>query len=164
MTMTTTTAPTWMLLLLLGMGMLGCRNSAPEPEGGPDAPVADVPDDFLLRFGRGGGMTGQWSGYMLHADGTVQRWSGFGGEEDAEGAGHVSGDEVAAVWQRLQDDDFFEIEVEETGNMTAFIEATADGAEHRVSWVPGSDTAATASTLQDLYDYSRMVAQSATDR
>ncbi len=95
-----------------------------------------VPPDFSIVLGSGGGFAGTWSGYIVGPDGAVSRWSGVTSSDDVEQIGSLSREELAAAWTEVEKAKYFSTQLEETGNMTAFLEITADGRKHRTSWVP----------------------------
>lgn len=124
---------------------------------------AEVPADFTMVFGQGGGFAGLWSGYVIHADGTVQTWQGPVTREDTTTAGMLPSEDIAALWNEVQENNYFDQDAQEAGNMTSFIELTANGTTHRTSWVIRVEKATPATPLERLYDYSRMLAQSVSD-
>jgi hypothetical protein len=126
--------------------------------------VADVPADFMMTFGQGGGFAGLWSGYVIHADGAVQAWQGPATREDTTAAGTLRPEEIAALWEEVQELDYFSQDAQEAGNMTSFIEITADGTTHRTSWVTRIEKTTPTSPLERLYDYSRTLAQGISDK
>lgn len=72
-----------------------------------EAADASVPEDFSMIFGQGGGFAWLWSGYTIQA-----------------------------LWKQIQKADYFNQNSRETGNMTAFMEVTAESTVHRTSWIP----------------------------
>ena len=142
--------------LVACLGWSGCARSNATTQ------VADVPADFTMTFGQGGGFAGLWSGYVIQADGTVQTWRGAATREDTTAAGMLEPEDLAALWEEVQESHYFDQDVQETGNMTSFIELTANGTTHRTSWVTRIEKP-TPSPLEQLYDYSRTLAQSVSD-
>lgn len=113
-----------------------------------------------MTFGQGGGFAGLWSGYVIHADGRVERWQGPVTREDTTEVGVLALEEVARLWQEVRAANYFAQQQGETGNMTSFIEVTANGATHRTSWATRVVQAEPPATpLEKLYDYSRAIAQ-----
>ena len=127
----------------------GCRSSGttPSPSSSAIAPsnseAMPVPEDFRLVCGQGGGFTGLWDGFTVQADGQVFSWSGRMAEENLTPAGKLDSEKVNALSSRLEQLGFFSMRLEEYGNMTAIIDLTSGGQQHRVSWPPkigGLDT------------------------
>lgn len=149
------------LLLLLPVPLLGCAGWAGcASSRAPVEQYQEVPADFVMTFGQGGGFAGLWSGYVIHADGRVERWQGPVTQEDTTEVGVVAPEEVAHLWQEVQAANYFVQQQGETGNMTSFIEVTANGATHRTSWATRVvQSEPSASPLEKLYDYSRAIAQ-----
>ena len=114
------------------------KSSAP----GTDKP----PADFNLVFGEGGGFTGLWQGFAIHADGTVTSWQGKAPGENAKPSGKLSGKQMKALWQEIHKSSFFSQEMNERGNMTAIMRVTANGATKELAWIPQFDAAAAAKT------------------
>lgn len=134
----------------------GCAQSRASTE------AADVPADFMMTFGQGGGFAGLWSGYIIHADGGVAQWKGLVAREDTTDIGTLTPEEVATLWQQVQAVDYFDHRLAESGNMTSFVEVTANGATHRTSWATRVEmTKPPPTTLEELYEYSRALAQNA---
>ncbi|HMB92172.1 MAG TPA: hypothetical protein VKP65_15075, partial [Rhodothermales bacterium] len=63
-----------------------------------------------------------------------------------------------------QASEYFDQDAQEAGNMTSFIEITANGTTHRTSWVTRVEKTTLVSPLERLYDYSRILAQSVSDQ
>ena len=61
--------PQILRLILVSLTLLVGSCAEPEPEAPP------LPADFSVRWGHGGGLSGQWSGRRVAADGTLSRWS-----------------------------------------------------------------------------------------
>ncbi|MGI9173752.1 MAG: hypothetical protein ACR2GR_00330 [Rhodothermales bacterium] len=137
------------VLLLCSTAALGCRSASqtasdavsPDSASAPRSALPDstlnVPPDFEMRFGEGGGFTGAWSGYTIRADGTVLAWKGLAAEQSQDSVGVLARQDLANLWQEVQALGFFEQTMDEPGNMTASIRIRADGQEHTVRWVPG---------------------------
>ena len=81
-----------------------------------------------------------WEGFTVEAGGSVLRWSGFIEGDDEQPAGTLSEAQMAEIWQRLSHDDLLNLDLSETGNMTAFIEVSAEGETRRLSWEVGTET------------------------
>lgn len=118
--------------LLFVFGLTGCTNSSVQTE----TVIVPIPADFRVVLGQGGGFAGLWSGYTILADGSVQAWSGPVQNENPEVIGMLPGDRMRALWRQILEADYFNQDSQETGNMTAFMEITADSTVHRTSWIP----------------------------
>ena len=105
-----------------------------------------VPKDFKVVFGEGGGVTGQWRGHTIAADGQVETWAGASAEVNPKPAGKLS--ELAL---ELEKSGYFEIERNEPGNMTRFIRVTANEETHEVTWPAGGSD----DTLEGLLAFCR---------
>ena len=112
------------LALVLALTVAACA--------GP--PRADVPSDLEVVTGQGGGFAGSWSGYVLRADGSVQRWTSQpGAARVMEPVGVLEGAAVAAIWSRLEAD-ALGLEADEPGNLSRALEVVARGQAHRLTW------------------------------
>jgi len=121
-----------------------------------------LPDEFRVTFGRGGGFTGQWSGYTIRASGSVSAWSGPIQEENAEVVGMLTAEQMQALWHEIQSVDYFSLERRETGNMTAYMEVAADSVVHRSTWIPDFMADENErSPLEKLYSYALSLARGA---
>lgn len=128
-----------------------------------EAPVA-APEDFTMVFGEGGGFTGRWDGYSIESDGDVLAWSGPTAGEERTPVGSLTAAQMDDLWARVQDAQFFDQNVRETGNITAIIEVTAGGRKHRVSWIPGAEGfEPPRSAIDALYRHSLQIAGEAAE-
>ena len=93
----------------------------------------------MIVFGEGGGFTGAWSGFTLHADGNVLHWQGKSAEAEPRSVGRLKLEEVAALWQEIGAQEFFALAEGEPGNLTRFVRVTAAGRTHETRWVPGGE-------------------------
>ncbi len=134
----------WIAALLV-VATLSCAKSTGDR-------TESVPDDFRMRFGEGGGVTGLWQGSTVHADGTVASWQGRSEKAEDEAAGKIDAKSCAMLWKSVEDAGFFELDSRPPGNMTRVIEVTAEGRTHSVRWALGDDDAA---TLNDLFEACR---------
>ncbi len=107
------------------------------------------PADLSVSLGRGGGFSGMWEGVRVEQDGAVIHWSGLGEGGDERRGGTLTEAQMADIWQRLNEDDLLRTNLSETGNMTSFIEVTANGSTHRISWEVGSEAEIAAAGAAD---------------
>ena len=114
---------------------------------------AQVPSDFGIVFGEGGGFAGLWQGYTIKPDGTVLGWQGRVAEQNPRVIGKLSRAQQLALWQQVQGLDYFTLDSQERSNMTAFMRVTAKGNTHAVSWLAGSKESGIASSLQKIYGF-----------
>ncbi len=157
-------------LLLMGLALLAaCKSTAqdpPEPGTVQDTskadPAPDPPADFALMLGQGGGFAGLWEGYAIAPDGAVTAWKGYVAGDNAAPADTLTAAQRQALWERIEVAGFFDYEREETGNITAFLEVTADGRTHRASWIPRVEgVEEITDPVERLYLYCRDVARAA---
>lgn len=80
-----------------------------------------------------------WDGYSVDADGMVEHWFGVVPGENSRRAATLSESQLQDLWQRLNQDDLLARNLAETGNLTAYIEVTADSTTHRLSWAVGAE-------------------------
>lgn len=159
-------------LLVLITGGSACKseravqtNVDPTSEETMDSEEGGVPDDFRMVFGQGGGFSGFWNGYAIEADGQVTSWTGRTQEADTLASGRLEPADLADLWRRVQEVGVLDRIARDTGNMTAFIELTAEGRSRRVSWVPGAEgVEPPVSDLDALYRHSLGVARAAVEQ
>jgi hypothetical protein len=138
-----TTALRTAMLILVTFAVAGCAGPS-RSQSGPTTPA-----DLSITLGEGGGFAGRYEGYMIGREGEVRSWSGqFPGENTLSYAG-LSQAHLADLWDYLVTVRFFEIQLQQTGNLTAFIDLVADGRRHRISWVPREPAADTDSHRAD---------------
>jgi hypothetical protein len=124
--------PQILRLCLLSLTLLVGSCEEPEPEGPP------LPADFSVRWGHGGGLSGQWSGRRVSPEGTLSRWSiayDDGGEQ-SQVLGKLSERERRDLWNALDENGFFSRKAGIPLEWSSTIAATANGATHRVTWEP----------------------------
>ena len=140
----------WGLLVILATG---CTSSQPRNAD------ADLPDDFRVVIGEGGGFTGAWEGYAFEPDGTIFRW-----KDDPENRTHRAGSltrrQRDELWGRVEQSGYFSLDHQETGNMTVFLRIAAGQRDHRVSWVPSQSSTAPAAAVS-LHAYCLKLAREA---
>ncbi len=147
-----------LLLLSLGSGLVAC--------GGANGTrtMDAMPPDFSIVIGSGGGYSGMWEGHRIDADGAVTAWSGVAEREEARRVGSLSESHMASLWQRIHDDGLLDLQISESGNLTTFIEMTANGSTRRLSWATGSQAEDPTSTAASVYQYVRdVIATEASD-
>ena len=110
-------------------------------------------------------MTGYWSGYTLEADGSIVAWNGPVAESNEQPAGTLETSETAAIWRDIIKTGFFDQEIDERGEITAFVKVIADSVEHRVSWVPGVENIEPPrNPVEELYRRIRTIVRGAAGR
>ena len=124
----------------------------------------EVPDDFSIQFGEGGGFTGMWQGYTIKANGDILSWQGRTYGENPESVGTLSQEDVQTIWREVQQASFFSQTLSETGNMTAIMRVTANDKRHEVSWAATAAQAQQAVALINLREQCRKMVEKATDQ
>lgn len=140
-----------MLRSLLALALLLIAAAcSPSRQAGADA--GTPPPDFVVLFGRTGGMAGQMQGHTIRADGTVLRWDGKSPEERVQAEGRLDPDQMAALWARVQAAEVFSMQRQDMDPTVTFVTVTADGDSRRVAWhVPLGETPPD-TPIQALYD------------
>lgn len=156
-------------LLVMVTGAGACKSSesavADDDHGSNLAGAGATPEDFIMIFGEGGGFTGRWEGYAIDSDGAVLAWSGPTAGEERTPVGSLTAAQMDDLWAQIQDAEFFDQNVRETGNITAFMEVTAGKRKHRVSWIPGAEGfEPPRSAIDALYRRSLQVAGEAAEK
>jgi hypothetical protein len=136
------------IFLLMFAGTWGCAGTGSRTGQGA---LPNVPVDFRLLIGEGGGFTGSYAGYLVHADGSLYEWRSRSAAEDTVLLARLTPAQLEALRERvaqgLTDADF-----DETGNVSAFIDLTDGGRRRRVTWVrSAAEEFAEAARLEDLY-------------
>lgn len=140
----------------MGLILVGCMKGGSE---------LTIPEDFNMVVGQGGGFAGLWKGYTIEADGTVKAWSGLIQNEKAEVVGKLDADQLQALWAQVQESDYFGQKSQEVGNMTAFLEITADSTMHRTTWIPHVEGIEEPETpLEKLYVFCQELALEASEK
>jgi hypothetical protein len=143
---------------LLLAGCATCRRGIPPalPDGevaAADAPRIEpgAPPDFRLLIGKGGGFTGQWRGFTVHADGGVWTWSGLGMPEDSTRAGALNRADLDSVWADVLSGRLFDRTTEGSGNLSARVEVSGGHKTRVLTWASGLRSDAPDSPEEGFY-------------
>lgn len=135
------------MLLLAGMSACTSQRSSADQQ----ADSTEVPADLYIIFGREGGFAGRMAGYTVRADGTVSQWEGKFVGENVLRTATLPPERLRALWTQVQSTRFFERDQQQVGNMTEFVNITAAGRSHRVSWTVPLGEKRADEPLQQLY-------------
>ncbi len=121
--------------LLVSSTLLGCNET-------------QIPEDFELSLGEGGGVTGRWTVHRVANNGDVFL-RGQGSDPKDELVGTLSETHMNELWQALRDSALMTEAPNETGNMTRMLRVTANGQDYDARWPMqvGGDP----STIEQLY-------------
>ncbi|MDZ4804935.1 MAG: hypothetical protein SGI90_08765 [Candidatus Eisenbacteria bacterium] len=141
-------------------GVGGASTASSAGVGGADSAVPANAPAYRLRCSEGGGFTGQWTGFVLEADGRVATWHG----RDAESSsgtpiGTATTKEQNRLWSALEKAGFFTRDVNEPGNMTRSVrvEAAADTSIWSWSLKPEPDSTGRSTVWNACQDLVRQV-------
>ena len=109
---------------------LGCSSGAgngrdtPLPKPMPRAPIPGAGGNWSVQIGEQGGFTGGGGGYVIAASGQVQAWSRVvpGDSVTTTAIGIASATILAELEAAMRDPELLASNLQETGNMTAFLE------------------------------------------
>lgn len=145
------------LLLSLALSMLACGISQREP--------AAPSREFTIIWGSGGGFTGFADGFILHSNGTMERWSGqYFRREKIQPLGVTGAAQLESLRHTLAKHNLSGLHYQETGNMTTRVWCILGTDTTIVSWKgvePGPEVPA---ALQELYENLQMAAAAAQSR
>ena len=150
-----------MLRALLALALLLLAACSPSRQAGSDAGAP--PPDFVVLFGRTGGMAGQMQGHTIRADGTVLRWNGRSPEEHVQAEGHLDPAQIAALWARVQAAELSSMQRQDMDPTVTFVTVTADGDSRRVAWHTPLGETPPDTPVQALYDDLMATAHAALD-
>lgn len=147
------TMPKFLLCLFLQIFLrLSACSESPQPAAG----------EFTIIWGSGGGFTGFAEGYILHSDGTIEKWSGpYFRRDKIQALGRVSPARIDSLRQLLAEHDWRQMRYRETGNMTTSLWVISGKDTTIMSWngiTPGKEVPA---ALQELYHRLSQSAESA---
>jgi hypothetical protein len=100
------------------------------------AGAARVPSDFMLEMESGGGFTGVHQGSRITADGKVVRWrtGPNASRKTEEVLGTVDQAALLKLIEAVDSAKFFEVALDQPGNMTVTLTCTRDGRQHAVRY------------------------------
>lgn len=99
-----------------------------------------VPKEMKLLIGKGGGFTGKWNGYTIYGNGKVVSWSGRWEEQNIiEETITLSDAELSQLWEKVNEIEFFNQKISETGNIISVLEITTDLLTNRATWISGTE-------------------------
>jgi hypothetical protein len=140
----------WLSALLLLLFASAWGGACTGSRSGQNAPL-NVPADFRLLIGEGGGFTGSYAGYLVHADGSVFEWRSRSAAEDTVLLAHLTPAQLEALRERVAQG-LTNVDFNEPGNVSAFIDLTDEGQRRRVTWVrSAAEESAEAARLEELY-------------
>ena len=119
--------------------LLGCGGSR-DDDRAMDAARTDDAAVWVCRTGTQGGFTGGGDGTVVHSDGRVQAWV----QDTADSAvelrllGIATDAQLAPLRQALAAPELDAIRLQESGNLTAFVEILDAQGRRRWSWPAGS--------------------------
>ena len=98
-----------------------------------------------ILIGAGGGFSGFYDGICLTKNGDIYSWKSMTGKPDTLNLlFHTSKDSVDFFFRYLDEMGFDNLQLNNSGNMTSFIERTDGESKHRVQWSSESPNAANA--------------------
>lgn len=118
-----------MLLALAGPG--GCRGTKSVAEAVKDPPA------FRLLLGKGGGFTGQWQGFVVHADGGVWTWRGLGVPEESLRVATLDARSLDSLRLEVERSGLLEASTSGAGNLSARLEITHGDRSRTLTWASG---------------------------
>lgn len=86
--------------------------------------------DMEIRFGCGGGFTGAVDGCKINGNGEISSYTTLTGE--GKSYGKISRKELMAIDKTVSEKGFYDIAVDEAGNMTCFIEILKAGKTEKI--------------------------------
>ncbi len=137
------------LYVMVFSALFGCAQT---PHTDTRTPQSSIPHDFRLLLSEGGGVTGRWQGFLIHADGQVFRWQGGLARADSQQVGRLKPEQLRSLWQQIQSRQLLSAELLSPGNMSQKIEITANGKTHRLIWASNSDASPLQKQVSRLYD------------
>lgn len=140
----------------LAIGLMACSTKKQQVTLPSDMQAIDqtgeLPPDFKLLIGMGGGVGGRVQGYSLDADGATQKWEGKYPEENVQDRGQLANEDVSSLWEHIKKIEYFAIKRQDMTGSGHFIMVTANGVSHRVSWQNVLGEQPDATSWQMLYD------------
>ena len=140
----------------LALGLVACSNKKQVTTPSPSMQAVDqtgqLPADFKLLIGMGGGVGGRVQGFSLDADGASQKWEGKYPEENVQRKGQLTNEDVNALWEHIKEMEYFTIKQQDMTGSGNFIMVTANGVSHRVAWKNALGQQPDATPWQMLYD------------
>jgi hypothetical protein len=101
--------------------------------------TTDLPDGWMVTVGSQGGFTGGGSGYQIRANGRVRRWTQLTPQDDIETTriGSASDESLRELYTAMTAPELRDLQLSQTGNMTAFLDWTMDEDARHYSWPEG---------------------------
>ena len=117
------------LFFVLAIFMIaGCKSAMPK--------TVDIPGDFEISFGSGGGFTGMWFGKMFDSSGVYYEWEGRIQEQKLTPQGKVNQEKLGEIFCKVKNMNLMEISKQETSNMTNYLRIKFNGKENAILWNP----------------------------
>jgi hypothetical protein len=106
--------------------------------------TTDVPSGWTVTIGSSGGFTGGGSGYQIRAGGRVRSWRRLTPKEDIETQriGRASDQSIQLLYAAMTSSALRDLQLSQTGNMTAFLDWTSGDETRHYSWPEGTQASA----------------------
>ncbi len=138
--------------------LFGCAKKATEPKKATPTQPANIAQPlmqktqqqaFTITVSQGGGFTGRYSGYTISSDGTASHWQKVSAVKKST-LWKISTDsvEVKKLAASLHNLGIFDIEYQETGNLTKSIFYQTNAKQYKWTWAAGKTIPA---ALQESY-------------
>lgn len=118
------------LLIALGAGCMAEQSA-----------TTDLPDGWMVTVGSQGGFTGGGSGYQIRANGRVRSWRRLTPRDDIETQrlGTASDASLRELYAAMTSAELRDLELSETGNMTALLDWSMGDDSRHWSWPEGTE-------------------------
>lgn len=113
---------------------------------------SQIPADFVVMLGEGGGFTGQWQGVTIGNHGEISRWQGATPGENAKPFARMAAADVEKIWQAIKAGNLMNLELVASGNLTRFVQITAGNKNHPISWAVVSRSTGNTAIAEKFYN------------
>jgi len=103
--------------------------------------TTELPDGWMVTVGSQGGFTGGGSGYQIRANGHVRSWRRLTPRDDVETEriGTASDASLRELYAAMTSAELRDLELSETGNMTALLDWSMGEDSRHYSWPEGTE-------------------------
>jgi|GEM_PF-1596159 len=112
----------------------------------------NIPVNFTVEIGSGGGFTGMWSGFTLEANGQVKSWNGKMQGENPKEYQALKNDKMRQIHGKIKSSKILDLHLQEPGNMTKYLKITLDGKQNILLWDYSRNDSLT-KNLNEVFDY-----------
>jgi hypothetical protein len=110
---------------LLALILLGCKSVNVE-----------IPKNYNILIGSGGGSTGLWEGYIIQSDTQILSWKGRKAGDNPTFLKNYTNEFPKKIWEIVQKDSLSNVKYQNPGNLSYIIKISVNDSINTIIWDP----------------------------